>query len=189
MAKGRTYRVHFRRRREGKTDYRRRTRQLVSGLPRLVVRRSNAHYFVHVVVPSEDGDITVTSAHSKELVKSFGWEGHCSNSSSGYLTGYLCGKRSLAAGVNEAILDTGLVIPESGSDLFAVLKGAVDAGLEVPCDEECFPDMNMIEGEHLAEEAKGDEEAVGYRKKDLDLASLPDHFNKVIGRIDKEKEE
>ncbi len=189
MAKGRTYRVSLKRRREGKTDYRRRTRYLVSGLPRLVVRRSNAHYFVHVVVPSEDGDITMSSAHSKELGSRFGWKGHGSNISAGYLTGYLCGKRSLQAGITEAILDTGLVIPEAGSNVFAVLKGAIDSGLEVPCDQGCFPDMDRIEGKSVAEAAEEDDEVKEYRGEGVEPGSLPDHFRDVLDEIDEQMEE
>jgi large subunit ribosomal protein L18 len=147
MAKGTTYRVGMKRRREGKTDYRRRTRYLLSGLPRLVVRRSNAHYFTHVIVPSDKGDMTLASAHSKELSSVFEWKGNGGRGTAGYLTGYLCAKRALSAGIEKAILDAGLCIPGAGSNTFAVLKGAVDAGLDVPCDEGIFPQMERIAGE------------------------------------------
>lgn len=143
MAKGTTYRVGMKRRREGKTDYRRRTRYLLSGLPRLVVRRSNAHYYAHVAVPSDMGDMTLASAHSKELT-SFDWNGNSGRGTAGYLTGYLCAKRTLHAGIGKAILDAGLTIPGAGSNTFAVLKGAVDAGLDVPCDEGIFPKMDRV---------------------------------------------
>ena len=147
MAKGTTYRVGMKRRREGKTDYRRRTRYLLSGLPRLVVRRSNAHYFAHISVPSDEGDMTLASAHSKELFRDFGWKGNGGRGTSGYLTGYLCGKRATHAGIQKAILDAGLAIPGTGSNIFAVLKGAVDAGLDVPCDDGIFPGMERIGGD------------------------------------------
>ena len=183
MAKGTTYRVGFRRRREGKTDYRRRTRYLISGLPRLVVRKSNAHYFVHIAVPSDTGDMTVISAHSKELFKTFGWKGHEGCGTSGYLTGYLCGKRAVGAGIPKAILDAGLSIPRAGSNIFAVLRGAIDAGLKVPCDEGCFPEMGRIRGEVLAKAAEEDKGLARFRKKGLDVASLPKHFDETIEKI------
>jgi len=182
MAKGKTYRVGLRRRRNGKTDYRRRTRYLLSGLPRLVVRRSNAHYFAHIVVPSDGGDMTLTAAHSKELAERFGWPGHGGNATAGYLTGYLCGKRALGAGITEAILDAGLSIPKAGSNIFAVLKGAVDAGLKIPCDERIFPPMERIRGEGLGDSEGG--ESGSFRKKGLKLSELPKLFDETISKID-----
>lgn len=183
MAKGTTYRVGLRRRRDGRTDYRRRTRYLISGLPRLVVRRSNAHYFAHIIVSSENGDMTLISAHSKELARRFAWPGHGGNATSGYLTGYLCGKRALAAGISEAILDAGLSIPKAGSNIFAVLKGVVDAGLKVPCDEGIFPSMKKIRGEETIE-AGGGEKSLRFRKKDLDVSALPRLLDETISKID-----
>ncbi len=187
MARGTTYRLGLKRRREGTTDYRRRTRYLVSGLPRLVVRRSNAHYFTHIVIPSESGDISVVSAHSRELSRDFGWKGHAASGASGYLTGYLCGKRALEAGIPEAILDVGLALPKAGSNLFAVLKGVIDAGLKVPCDERIFPSMERVRGDQLleGEEDKGST----FRRKGIDLASLPKDFDSTIEKIGASKEE
>ena len=43
MAKGKRYSVKFRRRREGKTNYKKRLAFVKSDLPRLVVRRSNKY--------------------------------------------------------------------------------------------------------------------------------------------------
>jgi len=183
MARGTTYRLALKRRREGKTDYRRRTRYLVSGIPRLVARRSNAHYFAHVVVPSEKGDITVVSAHSKELARDFGWQGHGASASTGYLTGYLVGKRAVKGGVERAILDAGLVIPGAGSNIFALVKGAVDGGLKVPCDEGCYPKMGRIRGEEVAKAFAEDQSIARHRKKGLDLASLPRLMDEVLGKI------
>jgi len=85
----------------------------------------------------------LASAHSKEL-SSFKWDGNGGRGTAGYLTGYLCAKRAISAGIGKAILDAGLTIPGAGSNTFAVLKGAVDAGLEVPCDEGIFPKMERI---------------------------------------------
>ncbi len=183
MAKGPTYRLALKRRREGKTDYRRRARYLASGIPRLVVRRSNAHYFAHVVVPSDKGDITVVSAHSKELARDFNWHGHGACGSTGYLTGFLIGKRAVRAGVERAILDAGLLIPGARSNIFAVVKGAVDAGLKVPCDEGCYPKMERIRGEEVAKAFAEDPSIAKYRKKALDLASFPRLVDEVLARI------
>ena len=54
MAKGPRYHVPFRRRREGKTDFRKRLRHLQSGMPRLVVRKTNTKVIVQVG-PRETG--------------------------------------------------------------------------------------------------------------------------------------
>ncbi len=180
MARRKVYRVQLRRRREGKTDYRKRTRYLLSGLPRLVVRRSNAHYFVHIAVPSESGDITVASAHSKELARDFGWKGHGSCAASAYLTGLLCGVKAKRAGVSKAILDTGLLVPSAGSNVFAVAKGALDAGLEVPCDEGCLPPMERIRGDMFASDP---DRFQRFRARAIDLKELPAHFDEVVSKI------
>ncbi len=49
MAQGPRYKVAFRRRREGRTDYRQRARLLRGGVPRAVVRVSLRHTSVQIV--------------------------------------------------------------------------------------------------------------------------------------------
>ncbi len=180
MASAKVYKVQLRRRREGRTDYRKRTRYLLSGLPRLVVRRSNAHYFTHISVPSEVGDITVVSAHSRELGRDFGWKGHGSNAASAYLTGLLCGVKARRAGISKAILDTGLLVPSAGSNVFAVAKGAIDAGLELPCDEGCLPPIERVRGDIYASDPDRYQK---FRGKAIDLKGLPAHFDEVASKI------
>ena len=46
MATGARYFVPFRRRREGKTDYYKRTALVVADAPRMVVRRTNRHVII-----------------------------------------------------------------------------------------------------------------------------------------------
>ncbi|RLF87802.1 50S ribosomal protein L18, partial [Thermococci archaeon] len=76
--------------------------------------------------------------------------------------------------------------------VFAVLKGAVDAGLNVPHSPEIFPEDYRIRGEHIANYAKmlkeQDEERFrrqfgGYLEKGLDPEKLPEHFEEVKARI------
>ncbi|OYT43587.1 50S ribosomal protein L18 [Candidatus Bathyarchaeota archaeon ex4484_40] len=98
MARGPRYNVPFRRRREGKTDYRLRLRLVRSGLPRLVVRGSLRNMLVQVVEADIVGDRVVASAHSRELVRDYGWRGPCGNLPAAYLTGLLCGYKALAHG-------------------------------------------------------------------------------------------
>lgn len=148
MAQGPTYRVKFRRRREGKTNYYRRRRLLLSRRSRLVVRKTNTNTIVQIVNASVVGDSTVASAISSEL-GDHGWTAGTGNIPAAYLTGLLAGLRAKSRGVKEAVLDVGLNPPVKGSRVYAALKGAVDAGLEVPHNPEVLPDDSRITGEHI----------------------------------------
>ncbi|HEX59969.1 MAG TPA: 50S ribosomal protein L18, partial [Methanomicrobia archaeon] len=120
MARGPTYRVPFRRRREGKTNYRKRLKLLLSGKPRVVVRKSNRYIRVHLVVPDAKGDRTLVSAISSEL-KKYGYDGYTGNTPAAYHTGLLFGVRALNAGYAEGVLDIGLHTPSRGAKVFAAL--------------------------------------------------------------------
>jgi len=153
MAKGSNYCVPFRRRREGKTDYRKRKALIISGKPRLVVRPSLRNVTVQIIVAEPEGDKVLVSAHSREL-EDFGWKAPRGNIPAAYLTGLLCGLKAKSNGVEEAILDIGLHSPSKGARVFAALKGVLDAKVEVPHSEEKLPDDKRISGEHIAEYVK-----------------------------------
>jgi len=191
-AKGPKYSVPFRRRREGKTDYRARRALILSKVPRIVARGSLKHMTVQVVNAKVEGDEVLASAHSKELVRDYGWKGACGNVPAAYLTGLLCGLKALQKGIKKVILDIGLRTPVKGSRVFAVLKGALDAGLEVPHSEEVLPDDSRIRGEHIANYAKtlASENPEEYNRrfseylaKKLKPEKLPEHFAKVKEKI------
>jgi len=154
MATGPRYKVPFRRRREGRTDYRRRTALIKSEKHRAVVRRSNKHMTVQFVTYDSAGDRIVASAVSTELEK-LGWtrSGRCAPGA--YLTGYLAGKRALGKGVGEAVLDLGLRKPVRGCTLFAVLKGVIDAGVKMPHDDGMLPPEDRIKGTHMKDGTEG----------------------------------
>lgn len=154
MATGPSYRVAFRRRREGKTDYRLRRGLVLSGLPRLVVRGSLRNFAVQIIKAEVHGDQVITSAHSDELSSKYGWLGDTGNISSAYLTGLLCGFKAFGSGVKEVVLDIGLHYPSKSSRVFAALKGALDAGLTIPFDKEKLPDEKRMQGQHVVEYAK-----------------------------------
>lgn len=141
-------RVPFRRRREGKTNYRRRLNLLKGGMPRAVVRKSLQNTSVQIVTYDSGGDKVVASAISIEL-KKFGWTAGTGNVTAAYLTGLLAGKRAKSKGVETAVLDIGLSAPVPGSKVFASLKGLLDSGIEIPHDEEVLPDQGRLEGKHL----------------------------------------
>lgn len=159
MAKGPTYRVHFRRRREGKTDYRKRLKLLLSSRPRLVVRLTNKNVIVQVINYDPKGDRVVSSAISQEL-KKLGWKRGTKNLPASYLTGYLAARRALAKGVKSAVLDIGLCRPTAGARVFSALKGAVDAGMDVPHSDARVPSNDRIRGKHITPELSAEFEKV-----------------------------
>ncbi len=176
MAQGPTYRVKFRRRREGKTNYYRRRRLLLSRNPRLVVRKTNTNTIVQIVNASVVGDSTVASAVSTELGK-HGWTAGTGNVPAAYLTGFLAGLRAKSQGVKEAVLDVGLNPPVKGSRIYAALKGALDAGLDVPHNSEVLPEEARITGEHIvsAYEHFGDKSSMfsDLGKKKTNVTTIP----------------
>ena len=139
----------FRRREEGKTDFRQRLRLLLSQKPRVVVRKSLKNIVVQLVYPSERGDVTLSSAISSEL-KKFGLK-RTGNTSAAYLTGLLFGLRAKKV-AKEAVLDIGLQTSSPGSKIYAALKGMTDAGMSIPHDPVMFPPKEKIERENIAEE-------------------------------------
>lgn len=191
MARGPHYKVPFRRRRQGLTNYRRRRKLVISGIPRLVVRKTNRHLVAQLVIARPYGDETLVGLDTRALSR-WGWKGDENNTSSAYLLGLLVGYEARLRGVKRAILDIGLHRPVKGSRAFAVLKGAVDAGLEVPHDEEVLPDEDRIRGIHVAEYAKSlkeDQRAYEakfsrYIKRGLPPEELPTHFDEVKARIE-----
>jgi len=151
MAHGPTYKVPFRRRREGKTNYRKRLALIKSGKPRIVVRKTLRRIIVQFIKFDPKGDRVIACADSKDLIK-YGWRGSAKNTPAAYLVGYIAAKRALEKGVKEAVLDIGLHRPTRGARIFAALKGALDAGLDVPHGEGIFPSDERIRGEHISEE-------------------------------------
>lgn len=150
MSTGPRYRVPFRRRREGKTDYRHRAALIKSGVPRAVVRKSNRHVRVQFVDFKDKGDVVLASAVSKEL-EEMGWTGSGKSSPGAYLTGLLAGKRAAEKGIEAAVLDIGLREPTKGAVVFAALKGIIDAGIEVPHGKDVLPSDDRIAGKHMRE--------------------------------------
>lgn len=154
---GPRYKVAFRRRREGVTDYSHRLKLIKSGKTRAVVRRTNRYYQIQFVDFSESGDIVVASATSLELGR-YGWKGAASNSAAAYLTGLLAARRAAKKGVSEAILDAGLVSPARNSGIYAALNGMVEGGLEIPhSDDILVPEeriLSLMKGHGEIEEIK-----------------------------------
>lgn len=192
MAKGPRYRVPYRRRREAKTDYKARRILATSERPRFVVRPSNKAITIQVVESRVEGDSVLTQASSGELGK-YGWLGGSKNTPAAYLLGLIAGRKALKEGIEEANLDLGLLNPARGSRIFASVKGALDAGLEIPCDGDVIPEPSRIRGEKISEYAESlvdplDYERMfsGYLKRGLRPQSLPEHFDTVKTKIEEE---
>jgi large subunit ribosomal protein L18 len=168
MATGPRYKVPFRRRREGRTDYHQRLRLLLSEENRVVVRKSARNMQVQLVAPKPEGDITLSSAISTEL-KKYGYEGATGNTTAAYLTGLLFGLRALDEEYESGVLDIGLAASSAGSRVYAVLKGIIDAGMDVPHNPSVFPSDERIRGEHVAEYVEG--------------SNLPEQFEAVKEKI------
>jgi LSU ribosomal protein L18P len=152
MATGARYFVPFRRRKEGRTDYYQRMRLIISRRPRFVVRKTSRQIIVQLVVAEMTGDRTLVSATSGELSK-FGYTGYTGNTPAAYLTGMLCAVRAQKAGYEGGILDIGLNRATKGARVFAALKGAVEAGFDIPHGEEILPDEDRVKGVTIAEYA------------------------------------
>ncbi len=148
MATGPRYKVPFRRRREGKTNYHVRYKLILSKKPRVVVRKSNSSTTLQLVVAEMTGDKTLLTVNSREL-RDFGYTLGIGNLPAAYLTGLLFGKKMLALGQAGGIADIGLHASTRGNRIYAAIKGVVDAGVEVPHSPEIFPEDERIRGEHI----------------------------------------
>ena len=151
--------MHFSRRRKGITNYRKRLALLKSGVPRAVVRFSNAKVSIQIIEFANEGDKVLAVANSNDVTE-MGWKGSKTNIPVSYLSGMLAAKRAVKAGISSAVLDIGRVTPTSGGRAFATLKGLVDGGLEIPHSEDLFPDDGRISGAHISDKMSKDFEKV-----------------------------
>ena len=136
----------LRRLREEKTNYKKRGTMLMGKRDFITVHITNENTQVQILKPGMTGDRVVASAHSRYLLEK-GWQGSRKSVSAAYLTGYLAGKKALGEGAKDAILYTGT--KKYTQRMAAALKGVIDAGLQVPANEETFPSDERINGDHL----------------------------------------
>lgn len=180
-------RVDFRRKREGRTNYRKRLALLSSYEKRIIARIGKKSIIAQIVEYSPAGDKVVLSAHPKEL-RALGWKFSTANTPAAYLMGYLLATKAKKNKIERAIFDIGLKHAISKSKIFAFLKGAVDAGLDVPHGAEAFPDDSRITGKHIEEFAKakssGSKSQFGeYAKVGADPQSISKVFADVKAKI------
>lgn len=154
----RRIKIEFKRRRKGKTDYKARAALLRSGMPRLVVRKTNKYIITQIVESKEAQDYVVCTANSAEL-KNFGWTNSFKNKAAAYLTGILIAKKAKEKKINKAIPDLGPYRSTKGSKIYAALKGAVEGDLIIKFKTEMAPSKELmlrgvtrpIKSEHLKE--------------------------------------
>ncbi len=148
MARNAVYRVKMRRRREGRTDYRKRLTLLKSKKIRAVIRKTNRRIIIQFVEYQENGDRIITGVTS-DMLKNYGWKYSLKSIPASYLTGYLGGKIAIKKNIKEAVLDMGLYPSVKGSRIYSSLRGIIDAGIEIPHSDEIFPPEDRIVGKHI----------------------------------------
>jgi large subunit ribosomal protein L18 len=197
LVKPARYITLFRRRREGKTNYRRRRKAVLSKRPLLYVFVSDKNTSIQVISPRVAGDRVLVSANSRELAE-YGWKSSRRSIPGAYLTGLLLGAKAREAGLKDAILYTNVRAYHSGGRTAAAVKGIVDAGFKLPVGEESLPEEARISGKHVAEFATKLKETdlEGYRSKFSSLLKagvnpeeLPEHFEAAKAKILKVKAE
>ena len=139
--------LKFRRRQEGRTNYRKRLTLLKSGNIRFIVRPSNRHVQVQLVDYEPKGDKIILSCKSDKL-KAYGWKAPTGNLPSAYLTGLLCGRLSKGK-IKVAILDSGRSSLSKGNIAYAALRGIMDAGVAVKHSPDKFPGNERVSGRHI----------------------------------------
>ncbi len=190
MIKGKIFTVPFRRKREGRTYYKKRLKIILSSRYRLVVRKSLNNIYVSVVRYDPKGDKVLIMVSSDSLSK-LGWKGGTGNLPSAYLTGLLAGKKSIEKGIKDAVLDIGFSNSVKGSRLYAALAGALDSGLKIPVNAEILPSKERISGTHIAKYAlslksnrpKYETQFSDYLKKEFVPEDFVKHFNETKGKI------
>jgi len=150
--------IPYRRKREQKTNYRKRLALLKSEKSRLIIRRTNKYMITQIISYEQKGDKILKSAHSKELIK-LGWKYSCKNVQAAYLIGLLIGNKMKSEKNKECIVDFGLHTPLKGCNkLYATMKGAIDAGLVIPVNVEVLPTEEQILGKN--DKLKNDFESI-----------------------------
>jgi len=132
---------------------------------RLIVRFTNKDVTCQIAYARVEGDVIVGAAYSHELPR-YGVKVGLTNYSAAYCTGLLLGRRILEKfkldtiyqgktevtgeqyqvesvdgqpGAFRCFLDVGLARTTTGARIFGALKGAVDAGLDIPHGVKRFP--------------------------------------------------
>jgi large subunit ribosomal protein L18 len=144
--------VQKRRKREHKTDYGKRFKLLKSGKPRIVFRKTNKYIIAQYTISKEAEDKIILGINSKDLLN-YGWPETAKSSlksiTASYLTGCLICKKIIEKKLKTPIMDFGMIRVLHKSKVYAFLKGLIDSGIKINCNEKFFPDESKIKGENL----------------------------------------
>ncbi len=149
MSQSKIYTVRYKRKKQGKTDYRRRLDYLKSGRTRIVIRQSNNSLIIQSVKYELDGDKIIATVKSTDL-KEYGWQYSTGNLPAAYLTGLLFAKK---AKVKDGIVDIGLRSITVGAKLAAAIKGLKDGGLNIDYNNKIDPSEEKITGKTIEDYA------------------------------------
>jgi len=142
------------RRKKKKTDNKARMALLKSGMPRIVVRKTNKYIIIQAVETQEAQDKILTGVSSRELLKK-GWDekykGSLKSVPAAYLTGLMTAKKIKN---KKFILDIGLAFHSPKNRIYAAVKGLVDGGVDIRIDKNVFPSQERTQGQHLKQELK-----------------------------------
>ena len=193
MTKNKIKTIPLRRKREGRTDYRKRMLLLKSKKERIVIRKFSGNMIIQIITYNPNGDKVLITTSTKEL-KKYGWELNKGNIPSAYLAGYLCGIKAKKKKINEAIVDIGLQTPKKNGKIFAAVKGAIEAGLKINCPEEALPSIERINGKHiqdyfslLSENKKENlKQFSNYSKNKIEIKDINNLIKNTKQNIDKE---
>ena len=139
------YLLHFKRRREGKTNYKKRLQLLMSKKTRLVIRNTNNQILTQIIDYKETGDKTIAGVNSNEL-ESYGWKHSTKNMPAAYLTGFLLAQKAKEHKVTYVIIDSGLQTMRYGTKIYAVIKGVIDGGIKIDTEDKVFPSEEKMSG-------------------------------------------
>ncbi|MFQ6011483.1 MAG: 50S ribosomal protein L18, partial [Nitrososphaerales archaeon] len=126
----------------------------MSRIPFVTVGVSNKNIIVQFLRAKISGDVVVSSTHSRELIQKYGWKGSGNNLPAAYLVGFLSGLKAIKGDLKKAIPYLGTQRFIKRSRLAAVLKGVEDSGLSINFPEEAGPELDRIQGVHIANYAK-----------------------------------
>ena len=144
-----------RRRKECKTDYKSRMALLKSGMPRIVVRKSNKYIILQAIESHQAQDKVVVTTNSRDLLKQGldeKYSGSLKSIPAAYITGLLMAKKLDSK--KEYIIDWGMAIEKKQGKICAAIKGLIDGGANVRASQEIFPSEERLNGEHLEKQTK-----------------------------------
>lgn len=175
--------VAYRRKREGKTHYPTRLHLLSGDCIRLVVRRSLKNISAQLVQYADTGDRVIATASTTELAKKYDWKLNGGNLMSSYLVGMLIARKAKDKGVAKAVLDIGQAASTKGSRVYAVLKGALKGGLQVPHGAEILPSDDRVLGKHIPDAAKAGKGFSKYKAAGVDPTAVSTVVQQISDKI------